>query len=239
MVLAQTPVNLQLTSFNMAAPEDASMPDASTFTWQTVDLSDGAAEWLASNQEQLEALVQRHGANKVYSLAQWQVFQDWAYNEHNKRKTAERELETLRTERRQMSATIDRLEKHADRLTAQSRGRQLSSLEPNYRTGINALTRLVLRATKADERTLTDATHLMDHIDRLVDRMIVEEHRRMGEEQRFPPPRRHQMTAQPGTPRLLCCITKPCTISCTFADVLPFFISFTDRLSVISSIAFG
>ena len=196
MLLAQTPVNLQLTSFNM----DASMPDAE------LDLSDGAYQWVAVNKDKLEALVQ--SGEKVWSLTEWEVFQDWAYNESNKLtearqryqtaereleplrqryQTAERELETLRRERRQMSATIDRLEPTIDRLTAQSRGGQLSSHPQNYRTGINALTRLVLRVTRADERRVqpaTDETHLMDHIDQLVDRMIVnEEQRRMAEDQ--------------------------------------------------------
>ena len=75
------------------------------------------------------------------------------------------------------------------RLAAQSRGGQLSSLPQDYRNGLNALTRMVLRATRTDERTLqpaTDATQLMDHIDQLIGRMIVEEQRRMEarEEQR-------------------------------------------------------
>ena len=75
------------------------------------------------------------------------------------------------------------------RIARLEQGETFSSVHPDYRTGMIAIERLVCSATRADERTLLPAggeERIMDHLDKLVERMARMEKRRMEarEEQR-------------------------------------------------------
>jgi hypothetical protein len=176
----------------MQSIEDASMPDALI---ETIDFSGGALEWLQANHQKVENMVKKK--QKMYNLEEWEVFERWAYNQSDKldvaraqQQTLERELQKMQVERTQMMARIDHLE--------QGRRETFSSVHPDYRTGMIAIERLVCNATRADEhmgdrlqRHLTlpmpaGDERIMDHLDKLVERMADMEKRRMEahEEQR-------------------------------------------------------
>ena len=131
---------------------------------------------------------------KMYNLEEWEVFERWAYNQSDKldvaraqQQTLERELQKMQVERTQMMARIARLE--SIKQVASGQGETFSSVHPDYCTGMIAIERLVCSATRADEQTLpmpAGDERIMDHLDKLVERMAHMEKRRMEahEEQR-------------------------------------------------------
>ena len=164
----------------MQSIEDASMPD------QLFDISEGAMSWLQANYQKMEDMISNQ--QKMYNLEEWEVFERWANNQSDKldvaiaqQQTLERELQKMQVERTQMMARIAHLE--------QGRRETFSSVHPDYRTGMIAIERLVCNATRADEQTLpmpAGDERIMDHLDKLVERMADMEKRRMEahEEQR-------------------------------------------------------
>ena len=80
-----------------------------------------------------------------------------------------------------MMARIARLE--SIKQVASGQGETFSSVHPDYRTGMIAIERLVCSATRADEQTLPmpagGEERIMDHLDKLVERMAHMEKRRM------------------------------------------------------------
>ena len=164
----------------MQSIEDASMPD------QLFDISEGAMSWLQANYQKMEDMISNQ--QKMYSLEEWELFERWANNQSDKldvaiaqQQTLESELQRMQVERTQMMARIDHLE--------QGRRETFSSVHPDYRTGMIAIERLICSATRADEQTLpmpAGDERIMDHLDKLVERMAHMEKRRMEahEEQR-------------------------------------------------------
>ena len=170
--------------------DDASMPDAVNV--EHVDISGGAMEWLQANQHKLEDMVRNN--QRIYNFEEWEVFERWAYNQSDRlneakaqKHTLERQLQQMEIEKTEMLARIARLE--SIKQVASGQGETFSSVHQDYCTGMIAIERLVCSATRADERTLLPAggeERIMDHLDKLVERMAHMEKRRMmaHEEQR-------------------------------------------------------
>ena len=153
--------------------DDASMPDA---VIEHVDFSGGALEWLQANQHKLEDMVKKN--QRIYNFEEWEIFERWAYNQSDRleeakaqKHTLERELQKMQIEQKEMLARIARLE--------QVQGETFSSVPADYRTGMMAIEKLVSSATWSDEQPCLSEERIMDHLDKLVERMAHMEKRRM------------------------------------------------------------
>ena len=161
--------------------EDAPMQDA---VIEALDFSEGALEWLLSNQDKLEDMVRR--GQRMYNLEEWETFERWANNETAKLEecraqmmTMQRELQRMQDERTQTMARLIHLEQRE----------KFAQFPQDWRTGFVAMERLVCDATRDDEQPLPPAggeERIMDRLDILVGRMAHRERRRMQqpEEQR-------------------------------------------------------
>ena len=154
--------------------EDASMMDGG----QTIDddwfFSKEAVDWILKNKAKLEEQVQKQkaGENKLWSLQQWETFEQWASNQSRKLKRLETER-TLLAE--QLADCQSQHSSLAEQLgDCQSKARVLqetfSDLPQDSRIGMLMIEQMVRKEVGIglyDEQTLAPPAHNERIIDRL------------------------------------------------------------------------
>ena len=172
----------QPSCINMATNDDEHMSDAAE-----VELSHEAVVWVQQNQKELEAMVSGP-KDRVYSLKDWEKFEQWGNNECEKKQEAWGQLnrlskvvEKLNEEKLKMHREIRDLKKELEYYTA-----TFSNVPEEYRTAMLAIEQLVRKVTDADDQTLPppeDEEKIMDRLNKLIRRMDRLEQRRIAAHQ--------------------------------------------------------